>query len=39
MPIMKPCMEKKGPLTIVELVGVVCDLMAERVNARDKGGT
>lgn len=35
---MRPCMERQGPLTVAELVGVVCDLMAEGTNARDKGG-
>ena len=37
MSTMRPCMEKQGPLTIAELVGVVCDLMVEVANARDKG--
>jgi len=36
---MRPYIEKQGPLTIVELVRVVCDLMVEGANARDKGGT
>lgn len=32
-------MERQGPLTIAELVGVVCDLMTEGASDHDKGGT
>ena len=39
MSMMRPCMEKKGLLTIAGLVGVVCDLMVEGTKARDKRGT
>lgn len=38
MSMMRPCMEKQGPLIVAELVGVVCDLMAKGANAHDKGG-
>ena len=39
MSTMRPCMEKQGLLTVVGLVGFVCDLMVEGTKARDKGGT
>ena len=39
MCMMKPSMEKQGLLTVARLVVVVCDLMVEGTNARDKGGT
>ena len=39
MSTLRPCMEKKGLLTVARLVGFVCDLMVEGTKARDKGGT
>jgi len=38
MSTMRPCMERQGPFTVAELVWVVCDLMVEVENSRDKGG-
>ena len=39
MSMMRPCMEKRGLLTVAGLVGVVCDLMVEGTKALEKGGT
>jgi len=38
MSTMIPCMEKQGPLTFVELVGAICDLLVESANTHDKRG-
>jgi len=38
MSMVRPCMEKQGPLIVAGLVGFFCDLMTEGTKARDKGG-
>lgn len=39
MSMMIPCVENQRPLTVGELVGGICDLMARGENAHDKGRT
>lgn len=38
MSMMIPCMERQGPLTFVEIVGAICELMVEGANTHGKGG-